>query len=191
MCDMIYKDKVIGAIMWLKQHKIHYASVTVNSEWSDDIQSGDLSVIIDSGQKCAVVVESVVDPGNVLNDTLSVSTSTLTNEHSKNIAKSSDEHNEHSRNTSNVTDAHTSDAEHSDAELKEDCSRDPSYTINEENTNLVAKTFDGQNEHSADTLNLTETCGTDTNDSDAELKEDQEALDHQQDLTGDALPSVV
>ena len=42
-----------------------------------------------------------------------------------------------------------------------------------------------------DILNLTETCHTDTNDSDAELKEDQEALDHHQDLTGDALPSVV
>ena len=122
---------------------------------------------------------------------MTVSTSTLTNEHSQNIAKSSDEHNKHSRNTSNVTDAHTSDAEHSDAELKEYCSRDPSYAIKEENINLVAKTFDGQNEHSADTLNLTKTCGTDTNDSDAELKEDQEALDHQQDLTGDALPSVV
>ena len=84
------------------------------SEWGDGIQSGDLSVIVDSGEKCAVAVEGVVDPGNVLNDTVSVSTSTLTNEHSKNIAKSSDEHNEHSRNTSNVTDAHTSAAEHSD-----------------------------------------------------------------------------
>ena len=146
-------------------------------------------MIIHSGQKCAVAVEGVVDPGNVLNDTMSVSSSTLTNEHSKNIAKSSDEHNEHSRNTSNVTDAHTSETEYSDAELKE-CSRDPSYTINAENTNLVAKTF-GQNEHSSDTLNLTETCGTDTNDSDAELKGDQEVLDHQQDLAGDALPSVV
>ena len=173
--DMIHKDKVIGAITWLKQHNIHYANVTINSEWGDDIHSGDLSVIIDSGQKCAVVVEGVVDPGNVLNGTVSVSISTLTNEHSKNIAKSSDEHNEHFRNTSNVTDADTSDAEHSDAELKEDCSRDSSYAINEENTNLVAKTFDGQNEHSVDTLNLTETCGTNTNDSDAELKEDQEA----------------
>ena len=69
-------------------------------------------------KKCAVAVEGVVEPGNVLNDTVSVSPSTLTNECSKNIAKSSDEHNEHSRNTSNVTDAHTSDAEHSEAELK-------------------------------------------------------------------------
>ena len=172
----------------LKQHNIHYANVTINSEWGDDIQSGDLSVIIDSGQKCAVGVEGVVDPGNVLNDTVSVST--LTNKHSTNIAKSSDEHNEHSGNTSSITYALTSDEEHSDAELKEDYSRDPSYTINEENTNLVAKTFDGQNEHSADTLNLIEMCDTDTNDSDAELKEDQEALECQQDLTRDALLSV-
>ena len=60
MYDMICKDKVIGAIMWLKQHNIHYANVTINSEWGDDIQSSDLSVIIDSGQKYAVAVEGVV-----------------------------------------------------------------------------------------------------------------------------------
>ena len=33
MYDMVHRDKIIGAISWLKQHNTHYACIHVNADW--------------------------------------------------------------------------------------------------------------------------------------------------------------
>ena len=42
--DMIYRDHVISAITWLKQHSSHYRDITLNEHWDNDIASRQLSV---------------------------------------------------------------------------------------------------------------------------------------------------
>ena len=33
MYDMIQKDKIIGALTWLRQHNYHYANIQINADW--------------------------------------------------------------------------------------------------------------------------------------------------------------
>ena len=45
MYDMVRKDKVIGAIMWLKDHNKHYESVPVDTAWLENEVDNDVSVL--------------------------------------------------------------------------------------------------------------------------------------------------
>ena len=39
MYDMIHKDKVIGAITWLKEHNKHYESVPIDTWLENEIEN--------------------------------------------------------------------------------------------------------------------------------------------------------
>ena len=45
MYDMIRKDKVIGAIMWLKEHNKHYESVPIDTTWLENEIENDVPVL--------------------------------------------------------------------------------------------------------------------------------------------------
>ena len=45
MYDMVRKDKVIGAIMWLKEHNKHYQSIPVDTSWLENEQGNDVPVL--------------------------------------------------------------------------------------------------------------------------------------------------
>ena len=45
MYDMVRKDKVIGAIMWLKEHNKHYESVPVDTTWLDNEIENDVPIL--------------------------------------------------------------------------------------------------------------------------------------------------
>ena len=54
MYDMIRKDKVIGAIMWLKEHNKHYESVPIDTTWLENEIENDVPVL-----PCEGVVDEV------------------------------------------------------------------------------------------------------------------------------------
>ena len=54
MYDMIQKDKIIGALTWLKQHNYHYADIQINTDWCASSGSCDLSVLLDEKHTSAV-----------------------------------------------------------------------------------------------------------------------------------------
>ena len=45
MYDMVRKDKVIGAIMWLKEHNKHYQSIPVDTSWLENEPGNDVPVL--------------------------------------------------------------------------------------------------------------------------------------------------
>ena len=47
MYNMIYRDHVISAITWLKEHNSHYTDIKCNEHWYSDIASRELSVQLD------------------------------------------------------------------------------------------------------------------------------------------------
>ena len=34
MYDMVCRDKIIGALAWLKHHNTHYSCISVNTDWT-------------------------------------------------------------------------------------------------------------------------------------------------------------
>ena len=46
MYDVIRRDRVMGAITWLKEHNPHYAGITVNENWYNSAPSDDLALIL-------------------------------------------------------------------------------------------------------------------------------------------------
>ena len=58
MYDMIQKDKIIGALTWLKQHSYHYADIQINADWCASSKSCDLSVLLDEKHTSAVTVDN-------------------------------------------------------------------------------------------------------------------------------------
>ena len=49
MYDMICKDKVIGAIIWLKEHNKHYESVPIDTTWLENEIENDVPVLLCEG----------------------------------------------------------------------------------------------------------------------------------------------
>ena len=45
MYDIVHKDKVIGAIMWLKEHNKHYQSIPVDTSWLENEPGNDVPVL--------------------------------------------------------------------------------------------------------------------------------------------------
>ena len=62
MYDVIHRDKVISAIMWLKEHNYHYANIKLNEEWYNSDIAADLSVLLDDDTSCSPVTK---DTSNV------------------------------------------------------------------------------------------------------------------------------
>ena len=46
MYHVIQKDRVIGAITWLKQHNPHYADIIPNDEWYSSITHSELATLV-------------------------------------------------------------------------------------------------------------------------------------------------
>ena len=128
MYDMICRDHVISAIMWLKQHNSLYRDITLNKHWYSDNASRHLSVQLDESDNDITVNENAVVNQSLKNDNIS-------------------------KETPNKDDN------------QELC------TTQIESTNV-------------------DTIDTET-DKDTELAEEQIAINHRQELTGDPLLSVV
>ena len=58
MYDMIRKDKIIGALTWLKQHNYHYADIQINADWCESTESCDLSILLDEEHTSAGIVDA-------------------------------------------------------------------------------------------------------------------------------------
>ena len=58
MYDMIRKDKIIGALTWLKQHNYHYADIQINADWCESTESCDFSILLDEEHTSAAIVDA-------------------------------------------------------------------------------------------------------------------------------------
>ena len=45
---------------WLKEHNSHYADITVNEHWYNDMSGKELSVQIDENDNCITVTDDAV-----------------------------------------------------------------------------------------------------------------------------------
>ena len=134
MYNMIQKDTVIEAIIWLKQHNPHYADIIPNDDWYSSITNSELA--------------------------------TLVHEHAV--------HQERSQSTvvninTRTRDPHLDDTEQIHAQQSAD------DILHVEGNKAV----------------VIENNTNDDEETDNDLQEEQAALDCKQQLTGDALPSVV
>ena len=211
MYDMICKDKVVGAITWLKVHNKFYTSIKLNEEWSALPYEDPLTLLADGAKTCTS------GTGNVCDLNMDATTSGLPHEDSmlppetscvntcgeqKNNCHQADyaaqKQNNHGMKCNDKEDSHVS------------LSNDHTPTV--ASVNVVSSTPTIHLQHSelpstvcgisdldhkkeshtngSDDEQITSTLGTD-DEYDAELEEDQAALDHRQELTGDALPSMV
>ena len=71
MDDMIQKDKIIGALTWLKQHNWHYADTQINADWCSSSGSCDLSVLLEEKHTSAVTVDINITDIKVVNGLIS------------------------------------------------------------------------------------------------------------------------
>ena len=129
MYDMICRDCIISAITWLKEHNSHYADITLNEHWYNDIAAKELSVQIDENDNCITVTEDAV----------------------------------------------------LDQPLQEE-NTSKGKLNKEDNQQLFTKQKESTN---------VDTIDTESDDEGTELVEEQAAVDHRQELTGDPLASVV
>ena len=60
MYDMIHRDLVISAIIWLKEHNSLYTDIKLNEHWYNDVASRELSVQLDENDKHITVTEDAV-----------------------------------------------------------------------------------------------------------------------------------
>ena len=126
MYDMICRDHVISAIMWLKEHNSHHADI---KHLYNDIAAKELSVQIDENDNHITVTEDAVLDQPLQKENMS-----------KDKLNKAENHQAHTKQI--------------------------------ESTNV-------------------ETIDTASDDEDTELVEEQAAINHRQELTGDPLPSVV
>ena len=134
MYHVIQKDRVIGAITWLRQHNSHYADIIPNNEWNSIITNSELATLVH---------EDAVHQD---------------------------------RNELAVTNMRTQ-------------IHDPDLD-NEENTHEQQSTDDILNIKGNKAV-VIENTKNDKEESENELQEEQATLDCKQELTGDALPSVI
>ena len=75
MYDMIRKDKIIGALTWLKQHNYHYADIQINADWCESAESCDLSILLDEEHTLAGIVDANITDIAAANGCISIVTS--------------------------------------------------------------------------------------------------------------------
>ena len=134
MYHVIQKDRVIGAITWLKQYNPHYAYIIPNDEWYSSITNSELATLVH---------EDAVHQERSQLAVINMNTQT-----------------------------HNLDLD------------------DEEQTNEQQSTDDILNIEGNKAV-VIENNKNDDEESDDEFQEEQAALDRKQELTGDALPSVV
>ena len=211
MYDMICKDKVVGAITWLKVHNKFYANIKLNEEWSALPYEDPLTLLADGAKTCTSGTDNVCD----LN--MDATTSGLPHEDSmlppetlcvnscgeqKNNCHKADyavqKQNNHEMKCNDKEDSHVSlpdDHTPTVASVNVVSSTPPIHLQHSELPSRACGIGDLDHKkeshtNGSDDEQITSTLGTD-DEHDAELEEDQAALDHRQELTGDALPSMV
>ena len=60
MYDMIFRDHVISAITWLKEHNSYDADIKLKEHWYNDIAAKELSVQLDENYNCITVTTDAV-----------------------------------------------------------------------------------------------------------------------------------
>ena len=75
MYDIIWKDKIIGALTWLKQHNYHYADIQINTDWCESTESCDLSILLDEEHTSAAIVDANITDIAADNGCISTATS--------------------------------------------------------------------------------------------------------------------
>ena len=61
MYDMICKDRVVGAVTWLKVHNKFYPKIKLNDEWSDLSHEDPLTLIADGDKTCRSSTDNICD----------------------------------------------------------------------------------------------------------------------------------
>ena len=200
MYDKVRKDKVISAILWLKQNNGHYANVAIDTHWLEQSSLNDIALFVDDDTtgfvKCCdqsgeqnspdqqqsatppsdgVPSHSVSDAGYV--GVCGHSANMITGHPYTGRTENSGECDMSEKNmvNSNVCGS-------GDKNLKEymTCEGD-----------IDAKSVSGDAGLIDDQAALAGEICTESVSDDAELIEDQAAIDRRQDTTGDPLPSVV
>ena len=203
MYDMIRKDKIIGAIMWLKEHNTHYSSIPIDTSWLENMSVNDISVL-----PCTEPDSSNVDscPHDVLSKTF---TDSDIQERTSDCNTISDNEIESCCSISigkgKCVDGpdlviHDNDANDEVPELvidnsdkdNQECQDSHVLPITVNSIDSVVRLDDasGSGENADDSDKSDEHQHTDDSAS-HELIEDQAAIDRRQDTMGDALPSVV
>ena len=71
MYDMIYREHVISAITWLKEHNSHYTDIKLNEHRYSDIASKELSVQCDESDNRITMNEDAVLNQSLKNENIS------------------------------------------------------------------------------------------------------------------------
>ena len=71
MYDMIYRDHVINAITWLKEHNSNYTDIKLNEHWYSDIASRELSVQCNESDNHITMNEDAVLNQSLKNENIS------------------------------------------------------------------------------------------------------------------------
>ena len=164
MYDMICKDKVISAILWLKENNKHYSGVVIDTCWLDELRSNDVPLFraeddtdIDRQVDSDACVDRPVDSG----------VGAIVGVNGGDVAKTGKEKGmQKCRGGSSDTNV--------------PCSTECGPVYSDKNT-----------EHKQGCGPLCSDNDEEVLEDEAELLEDQAAIDQRQDTTGDPLPSVV
>ena len=190
MYDVIRRDRVMGAITWLKEHNPHYAGIRVNENWYNSAPSDDLALILLDNETqypehtehtCHMAIDGQHDSGSCnLCPTL----------HEKHTTHSgtADENNLQKLAFCPMNTEHdgchelTMQTFVQEQQQADDIRRD-SNSI--DSNQAEHERFHGTGDSEIDGTNA------ELQKADAELAEDQAAIDNRQQLTGDALPSII
>ena len=180
MYDMIRRDKVLSALLWLKTNNRHYAQVTIKTCWLDEYEGNEVVVLEDASDIAPNVCPDDCqsgsgDPEPNVSDNNEVGCDTL--------------------GCGNNTGGELSTAGISDSSRKDNgvgrlgCGNN---TRGDLSAAGVSHSFRKDNVVDTEPDNgVSGQHGADDTESDTELLEDQAAIDRKQDTTGDPLPSVV
>ena len=158
MYDMVRKDKVVSAILWLKENNKHYRDVTIDTSWMDMSALNDIDLFQENSNTSLVhtthdqAVCDQVSKMHQINATLNTKETEVVQDNEQSLWENGDTQNEKNGN---------------------------SVEPNTETSAEVDAEFPVEPNNEISTVD------------DIELREDQAAIDHRQEITGDPLPSVV
>ena len=190
MYDIIRRDQVMGAIRWLKEHNPHYAAIKVNENWYNSAPTDDLALILlDNERQYPEHTEHTCDMtiDGQHNDGSCNFSSTLNKEH--NIHSGTTDENNFERlafcpmNTEQdgchefTMQTLVHEQQQADDIRRDGNSKDSSQAEQERFHITGDSEIDGTN--------------AELQKADTELAEDQTEIDNRQQLTGDALPTII
>ena len=201
MYDMVHKDKVIGAIMWLKEHNKHYQSIPVDTSWLENEPGNDVPVL-----PCENPNDEMLDSGvhPDVNSTSHNEPEMLTNA----MGQASEECESNRSFAAPLSHMYAHGEAHFVSQQFDVCSKHDDGTFEQgtkkDHSSLGDECIEEQHEVSGLTeyngvINTrVESCSdemghdnVDVEEATNELLEDQEEINRRQDTTGDPLPSVV